>query len=356
MDAAEVLMNPGFGALGGLEVNQQSALRGLEAQKRLGDIAMQPAEMRQKQAHARLYEAQAAEHEENIASQKRMAELMKGLPPGGSAAANDPTDMAEKMLALSNLAFKGGMLKQGTELATKATTILQHVAAADASGASADLRRTRDRVAKAERIGAMAQAALDDPSQYAALRMAAIQEGLPAQQLPADFNAAAPGLRALVKSSISAKDTWAQQTRDRVAKAEITKDNAQAGAAAASAEASTARARVLKQQADDIEKAGGDTTGGARDLRKARREALAKAEKDREVMRAAEERKQMSIDAARFPAPTEKELKDPTARTPGKTYFTPKGALTWTGQGWVKPGGAAPAARTTTEDDFDEED
>ena len=359
MDAADVLMSPNFGAFGGLEVNQTTALRELEAQKRMGEIALQPTKMRQEQAQTRLYEAQAAEHEENVATQKRMAELMKGLPPGGSDTEQGPGDMADRMLRLSDVAFKGGFLKPAVELATKASTIYQHVAAAEASGASADLRRARTVTAEAERIGALAGAALENPDQYDALRMTAINEGFPAERLPVSFEEAAPRLRALVRASISAKDKAAQTTRDRSADAEIKKDNAQAGAATAAAAASAGRLRLLTKQIADIEKNGGDTTGGARDLRKARKDALAKAEADKVKMREAQEKKQASIDAARFPPPTEKELQDPTKRIVGKTYSTPKGPLTWTGQGWVRPGGAAtarPPVSTVPDEDLDDED
>ncbi len=68
MDAAEVLMSPEFGAFGGLHEQQKSVLGGLDAQHKLAEIASMPALQRQREAHARLFESQAAEHEASTAS------------------------------------------------------------------------------------------------------------------------------------------------------------------------------------------------------------------------------------------------------------------------------------------------
>lgn len=362
MDAAEVLMSENFGAFGGLKVNQTSALKGLEAQKTLGEIAMQPAEQKLKEAHARLYDASAEEKEEAVRSQKRMAELMQGLAPGGSEGAGQgPEDLADQMLRLSSLAFKGGMVKQGTELATKASTILQHVASASASDASAALRDARREDIYLDMIGGLAQSGLESQTAYDAARMAALNDpvladmmkkrGFDITKMPTDFNKAKPALQALVTQTIKAKDTLAQKTRDAVAKAEIAKDGAQAEAAAASARVAEARLEQINQVIADVKKHGGDTTGGGRDLRSARKDALKdKTEKDK-LAAEAKARQQASIDAKRFEPVPKEAIADPSRREVGKTYMTPKGPLTWTGQGWKPLVEARPAAAPADEDD-----
>ena len=368
MDPAEVLMSPNFGAFGGLEVNQQTALRTLEAQKRLGEIAGQPAEQRQREAHARLFEAEAAEKEENTAGQKRMAELMKGMAPGTSGATGPtPTDLANQMIQLGGVAMRSGLLKQGEDLLTKGTTVLQHVAAADASQASVALRQARATQAVLDQVGGLAASATDQAS-YDQTRMALMSDpqlteimkkrGIDPSRLPADYYTAKPLLNSLTTSVIKAKDILAATEKRRVDDAEISKFGAQAGAASASASASRARADVLRLREADINKNGGDTSNGAREARRATAEARDNAAAAKETKRLADEAYRKSLDAKRFPPPTPDQIKDPSKLSVGQTYSTPRGVLTWTGKGWVKPGGAsaAPAARAPIADTSDEED
>ena len=364
MDAADVLMNKDFGAFGGATFRQDSMLKGLEAQKAMGEIAAMPALARQREAHARLYESQAAEHEENVASQRRMAELVKGLPPGGSQEkAEGPEDIANSMVNMGALAFKSGLVKQGTELISKGTTVLQHLAAAEASKASKALREARTEEIFLDQIGGLALAAKDqgswDQTRLALLSDEALggylaQRGIDPVKLPTSFQQAKPIMEALATSAMKVKDRLAQTTRDRVADAEIKKDGAAAAASAASATLSRERVVEVRQRVKDVEKNGGDTTGGARALRDERRKAVGDAKIKNEAAAEAKRRQQASIDAKRFPAPSEAELKDPSKRVAGQTYSTPRGPMTWTGQGW-KPlvEVAKPAA---AEEDDDGED
>ncbi len=370
MDAAEVLMNPGFGAFGGLTVNQNTALKGLDAQKTMGEIAMQPAEMRQKAAHARLYESQAAVHEEEVASQKRMGELMRGMAPGASSVATPgPGDMGNKLLQLSSLAFDAGMVKQATELATKGTTVLQHVAAAAASEASVGLRQARASAALLDQVGGLVYSVSDQAS-YDQAKMALIgdpqiaalmkQRGIDPSRLPSDVGQAMPILEGLKVQVQKAKDIVAAKEKKLVDAAEIAKDNAQAGAASAAAGASSARERLTKAQLNDIEKNGGDTTAGARALRDAKRKATEEAATDRKIAQDLKDRQQAAKEAKMFDPVPQEAIANPAKRVVGKTYNTPKGALTWTGSAWVKPGGTvAPTikpASALTADELDDEE
>ena len=365
MDAADVLMSENFGAFGGLKVNQTSALKGLEAQETLGKIAMQPAQQKLAESHARLYEASAEEKEESVRSQKRLAELIQGLPPGGSEGTQPtPTDLANQMLRLSGLAAKSGLIKDSTELATKASTILQHVASAAESDADAALQKMRRDDIILDMVGGLAQSGLESQTAYDAARMAALNDpvlidamkkrGFDITKMPTDFNRAKPALQALVTQTMKAKDKLAQDTRDRVAKAEIAKDGAAAQASIASAKAADANLERLNQIIADVKKNDGDTTGGARDLRAEKKKAIKdKAEKDK-LAEEARARKQASIDAARFTPVPKEAIADPSKREVGRTYMTPKGPLTWTGQGW-KPLVEArlPAAPADEDDDED---
>lgn len=368
MDPAEVLMSPNFGAFGGLEVNQTSALRELEARKRLGEIAGQPAEQRQREAHARLFEAEAAAKEEEAAATKRMSELMRGMPPGASREAGPtPEEIAQHMIQVGGVAMRSGMLKPGIELATKGTTILQHIAAADASQASVALRQARATQAVLDQVGGLAASATDQQSYDQArqafvndpqLAQMAAKRGIDLSKLPQDYYSAKPILDSLVTSTQKAKDVLAAKEKKRVDDAEITKDLAQAGSAGAAATALRARADVLRLREADIKKNGGDTSNGARAAREERVDANAQARAAREKKAAADAAYRASLDAKRFPPPTPEQIKDPSKLRVGETYSTPKGALTWSGKGWVKPGGAsaAPAARAPVAAASDEED
>lgn len=379
MDAADVLMSPDFGAFGGVRFQNENQLKGLEAQLKLGEIAGQPAVQRQREAHARLYEAEAAEKEAATQAQKRMGELMQGLPPGGSDTKQaGPDDAANMMIAAGTQAMREGYLKQGQDLVSKGTTVLQHMAATDASKASVDLRKARAADALLDQIGGLAMSATDQQS-YDIARMSALndpqmaamlkQRGIDLSRLPASYEQAKPLLKSLASQAMSAKEQLAQQTRDRTADAEIKKDTAQAKAAEAAAGASSARARLIKLQEQDIAKAGGDTTGGARTLREARKEAVGKAESDKAAARSLREQELAARNAKRFPSPSAEQItamregREVKGLVVGDSYTTPSGVRPFLGKGpdgkyrWGAPIGTKPATKSlsTLPDEDDDE-
>lgn len=371
MDPAEVLMSPNFGAFGGLEVNQTSALRGLEAQKRLGEIAMQPAEQKLKESHARFYTAEAQAKENEAAAQRGMAELMAKQNPAGST---DPLEILGQMSSVAGAAISKGYVKPGMEMLNKALTGFQHVATASAANASAALRAAHATTTYLDQIGGLASSAVDQQSYDIAkqafmsdpnLVAMAKQRGIDLSRLPQDYYTAKPLMDSLVTRTQKAKDIIAAKERKRVDDAKIVQLGAQAGASSAAAEASRARAKVSKLRADDIEKNGGDTSNNARAARESAIAARKAAREAADRRDAATEAHRAAINAARFPVPDPAAIKNPALLKVGQTYSTPKGPLTWTGQGWVKPGGGGttPAARAPTaaevadeEDDADADD
>lgn len=73
------------------------ALQGVEFEKTLGEIAQQPTKRRLDEAHARLYESQAAEHETNLQQTKRMAEIFAAMQGAGTGGETDPASVLDKM-------------------------------------------------------------------------------------------------------------------------------------------------------------------------------------------------------------------------------------------------------------------
>lgn len=343
-------------------------LGGLKASQTLGEIEMQPAKLAETQAqtgyytaHTRQANAAAALAEQTAEEQAKLGEILKSFGPQGPPGA--PTEpgatsqsVASPFLALAQIAGEQGLLTQSGKLAKIGTDLAKTEAATKAYAASDDLRRVRAEQARAQLLGGIA-AKIEDQAGWQQLQLAAQQNpqiaemikasGADPAQLPTFFDD--PRAKSLLNywqsAGTKASETVAQRIREAVAEATIAKDGAQATAANAAAGASSARAKVLKLQYEDAVKNGGDTTGGARALREARRKAVVDAEAAKKRDSEANAKKQASIDAHRFLALTPKELANPAERKQGQTYSTPKGPMTWTGQGWLPLGGAKlPAA------------
>ena len=288
-----------YGIIASNEEIRKNVLTGLNAQKTLGDIAQQPAELELKQAHARLYGAEARVKEEAIAAAKRERALgeefaarrrlvevkaqqgetatVADLPPSGRLARRSGADQLIEYADF--LDSKGAPLSTTMKFREKIATIQQHEAAALNSQASQVKTQLETTEKLAGVLGQFAQGALAQPAQYSQIRMAAVQQGLPPELFPPEFN---PRLmRQYVDSSIKTKDKIALDREELDSKAQRARDNASASASAVRARVLKQREKLLKEDVDNLYKDGGKyspeaiaSQKGLRETRAARRDAL----------------------------------------------------------------------------------
>lgn len=355
----------------------EQVLGGMKAAEILGKIQMQPVEMRKEsaaadyyQAHARQALALADAKEQENAEARRLGELMKTFTPRAETpglAMSQPS-LADPIARLARLAGEQGLIGAATKYGKAASEIAFKEAEVKAQQALTTRRQVTTEQTQAQMLGGLG-ASIKDQASWDELRMAAHanpqvaamieSSGVKVDELPANVN----DPRALAIKThwmgmgTKAADVVAQTTRDAVAKASIAKFSAQETAAKAAAAASSARTEELKQTIELRKKNGGDVSEASRELKLARKDAVKAGTDAREAERLAKEGKQRSIDAARFPAPTPEQIKDPTKRTVGQTYMTPKGPMTWSPTGWVplRPQGVVAAPAAEEDDDADTE-
>ena len=343
----------------------------LHAQKLLGEIAQQPADLEVKQAHAKLYGAQAAEHEGKVRDLAIMDALQRKFAEGRVQAARDGTlpdaavlqpspSLATPLEEMARLAdAEGAPLRLTTQYRKDAALIRQREAQKASSDAEAQLRQGKLVHEQAMQRASWAQAMLDNPEQYAMMRMKAASEGKDVTGMPNDWAVAKPGLEQIVTEGRKIEDIVKAKAKAVVDKAQVAKFEAQAEAASASASTAKQREQNLKQTFDFMEKNGGNASAEVRDLRHARTEA-AKAvtakQKDADDLK---ERAQRLREDKAFNPLSPEQLANPKQRRVGETYKLPTGPHTWTGTGWIplrsQAPARAPAASAAVDDDADTE-
>lgn len=351
-----------FGAPFGISAAEdqinQNVLSGLKASQLLGEIGMQPAEMRMKESQAKYYGSLAAEHEakardlealqrvdQAIAAAKRAADQGRTLTvedpiPGTPAAAKS---LAEPLEEFAKMGEKMGVRTTAiAPILEKASLIRQHEAATASSQAATEKHHFDAAKERAKRVASFASAALANPEAYEQLKMQAAQEGFKVNVLPQQWDRNA--LEALKNSGIlaekqielkeKASHDAAQEKRWKSSEA---RDNASIGLSAA-------RRDNVKLRTDLIRKNGG--TGTPEE--KAAKEELIKTRQQLRQIRAKK-------DAP--PAPW-----DPAARVVGKVYTNAGGQkAVWQGKGWQpytepKEAAGSSAGSGVGSGDDDEED
>jgi len=353
------------GEMGGAAAGVQQAdqdqtragLASIQALETMGKIAAQPGEDALRRAHTRLYNADATSKEAEAAQMAELARAAPGAFAGGEG--GKPTSLADPFAKLARIAGNLGAVKKAEEFAKTAGAIALQEQQARTSASNQRVHEIDAKQKMLEQAGALAFYMSQSPENYAQGKMYLSQHPDPNMRdigdLPEDFASARGQLSAIAAASTKAKDALAEQRRKLVADSQVSMYDARASASDASAAASTARARVLKLQEQDIVKHGGDTSAGAREIRAARRAALAedraaKAEREKRLADA-----QAARDRKAFPPPTPAQVADPSKLTVGQSYSTPKGVLTWTGKGWI-PIRVAPVVAAPADVEDEEED
>lgn len=121
-----------------IAANQKAAL---DAQFMLGRIAQQPAQQRMADAHARLYESQAGEHEYKVAAMQRLEREVRDLgdlPPDPLDALND---LVGASVRAGNPTEARLMLRAGGEIVQRLSTAARATAVADAENVKSVIRR-----------------------------------------------------------------------------------------------------------------------------------------------------------------------------------------------------------------------
>jgi hypothetical protein len=282
-----------FGAPNGIIAKQDYQNQGLQAQRLMGDIAMQPAELQTKQAQARLYAAEAGAKEATNAQAQRMADLesqfmqseadarkqvsdsgvaqgtvmtVKDLPSGGSIMRASAADSLERLLQFSN----GRLPPSATAgLSKQVADIHQKEAAAAANNSKASLEATKGQIAQFEQIGNVAGSAALSPANYAAILMDPQTRKLLPQELTGNYRTDVPVLRAIEQASQDSikRANLAREQADSESKRRL--NNAQISKADAAIDLIKTRATALKEDRTLRAKYGGATSQEAADLKKA---------------------------------------------------------------------------------------
>lgn len=118
---------------------QASMLKtGVDAMHKLGEIAMQPAKLREQEAEAGLKEL-------DLQNQKKMQEILAARAAGRTPVGKDGKEisMADEISALAMDSLNAGLLTQGEDLAAASSLIRSREARADASRIAADESKVR---------------------------------------------------------------------------------------------------------------------------------------------------------------------------------------------------------------------
>lgn len=359
-----------FGAPNGIIAQQEYQTQGLQAQKLMGDIAMQPTELGYKQAATRLANAEATDKESNAAAQQQLLELQKDwvssqraeserqqLVEGMKGAGRDATvadlgrdgrvkkvSQADDLEQFANFAAGRGyppiaLAKIRGEIAT----IREHEAIAGYRNSQAEHDQFKTQQARLDQLGGIAKAAAAGPQQYAQALMDPNTAALLPQGMHLlSYEQALPHLQHIYSSAQTTQQQLAAESKLTAEAAQAERSKAAAAASAAAAEASRARRDLTLTHRDNLIKNGGERSAAAVEAKTAAAEAR-KAANDAKL------RKEFP------PVPL-----DPAARTYGASYTAADGSTraTWmkdpaTGKGvWVplgptkalkqvEPGGAA---------------
>lgn len=346
---------------------RQNVLGAVQAQKMLGDIAMQP-------AHQRLMEAQAGVEEAKLQDAKDMQALAMDVAASNKAAAKGEVltmadapsrrpSMAEPLIKMYNLAMDRGLSPTLTlPIGQKIVAIQKQEAATVSAQAQKEKTEIDTSLKRAERVGQLASAALLGPEQYKqALAIAAsdpLLKDIPLAQLPQDWNRAKPLLEGFVAQSITAKDQLKLKQDKLLSDARITRIRAANSKDSLTKDYRQAQLDYTKEKLDQLRKNGGD---GSPSVKAGREEMTAR----RKALREAAERKEFpqlpveppTVIGSRFTWPDGKTKVEYIGKNPktGEPMFKPV-------VNTPKPTAAAqsapmPAAAVDDEDDsLDDED
>jgi hypothetical protein len=291
------------GMLAAGEQSRQNALVGLEAQKVMNTLALQPSQIELNKAHTGYYGAQTAEAQAKAdaasvmqrlgegytADQKLRQGVIDGAAAQGRTATIDDLKGAGKKVSTAQPLkdFAAYATGQGASpmVLEKIYGEIATIEEKEAQGAwrSQEVLASQDKVAREQRteVGGIAAAAAESPQQYAAIMMnPALRERLP-KELTGDYNTDSRVLRAIGQASMDANkqaDNRRQQAELDARQANFNageaKRNAQVAAATAQADLAAERLANIIKYGDQNSEAGLAAKKAATEAAKARTAAL----------------------------------------------------------------------------------
>ena len=315
----DIMNSPNFGEAGGLAARDDSMLQGLRAREIMGKISMEPETRAHTQAQTRNLNAEAGTREEAARVSRELARLAAEPPPENGGA---PVDPLERIKNLATRTLSVAPLT-GIKMLEDLSQIQQHRASAAASGAAQTASQVLTQRHRTQRLGALAQAALQNPGGWDVIRMQGQSEGFNFGNLPEDFAEAAQILGPLAQAAVSSADQLKAQaaaleaeSRNKLRKAQINRANAGIGV-------SEARTKVLKQHYDFIARNDGDLSPASTRLKNA---IAANLETTANARRELAEITKPPKNYPLLPG-------DPTMRRKGVPYANPNGVLgVWDGK------------------------
>jgi hypothetical protein len=347
-------MSDMFGAPAGISAAEQdirqNLLAGVSAQKTLGEIAQQPLKMEElradvalKQAHAKLYGAEAEAKTQAMEESKALAELARS---GGLDSALDNTEsLATPLLRLGKIAFGKGLLTKGVDLIKKGVDIATKEEQIASQQLLQEKRQLETQRMEAENDASMAASAVDQQS-YDALRAARVAQKKDISGMPERYEDAKPGLNSVISQGMKAAETL--RAKQATIDSEIRRKSAgtRAAVAAARIEELNAGTDLKRERIKKISKELGPQSAEA---------VAAKAD-----LAAYQRMKTKKIEANVYPVPKPEELKNGgKGLAAGQVYTTPRGRLMWDGAKFIDPPKevrAVPLAPAVAGADDDEDD
>lgn len=363
-----------LGIIAAEEGNRQNMLAGVQAQKLLGDIAMQPSEARYKDSLARLHSADALGKENEAAAAQQMMVLQQDfvrarqerdrLVDSAKAQGRDatiadlnadgrPKSQADALEEFADFAEKSGAPPLALEKTRKMIAEIKEKEAIGADHAGrAETQRWTQREKQTKLLSNTAAAAAESPANYLAILSNSELRALLPQQLTGDWTTDQSVLKAIAEAG---QDALA---RGRLEQRQLEADAAQKRHASQNARDEAVIARTKEQErltrlrANDLAKNGGPNSPEARAAKRAMTPAQEAAAKARDL---------------KLNPPL---ILDPKSRVPGQTYRLGDGRIVrWevnpaTGKYGLNVLGSAPAlpaattaaASTAADNDEDEED
>lgn len=222
-----------------------------------GQISRLPAQKALDSAHARLYGAQAAEKEAELAVARKIQERMSQLGTQGGETEQDPVDLVDQ---LGMIELQAGAVKKGSETLARSAQIRARRAIERHRLSSAEKTDFETERIIAQQLGGLAGAVFDQAS-YDNMRLIARSQGLPMSQLPANYEEAKDFLEQLAEGSMKRVEQLAAADRaranDRADEEAVDRRAERRNRAAYRAATVDYRERALAQRA----KAGAGTVG-----------------------------------------------------------------------------------------------
>ena len=273
------------------EQNRKNVLAEGEAWKTLGEIEAQPSKRALEAAHTRLWNATAAKEEAETQGTTNLGQLLE------IANKTLPQDMSpdDRMVAVGEMALKSGLIKPAEKAFETGFGMKLKKQQIATSAANEKLHGLDARRKQLQEAGSIAQFMAQSPAQYAQGRAFLAAQGHDIADLPEDFDAAVPQLRAAAAASIAA-DKQIELERKRIEDADQAETRrVQRDLDRRRADFTDIRAKVKKKEYEDSLKNNGPGSSSS----DRRREEMNTASKERREAAVRKEFPPLPLDPAK---------------------------------------------------------